>query len=201
MGNFLHATISIVGTRLFLWHHFTADVLSLEKKEKTGVAGNDPHEWNNTVLVTKERQLYIPPSYIFSMLVSAAKYTKKGRGNLVNSVAATLQCTNKKILMNRFLPDNIEKLYNAEDEDVFIHTCSVVNPATKGRNMRYRVAANAGWELDFDIMWDKTIVSTNEMMSVIIDGGKLVGLGDGRKIGYGRFDVKDKFIRDADDDA
>jgi hypothetical protein len=33
-----------------LWNHFGTDALPLEKRAKTGVAGNDPDEWRRKVL-------------------------------------------------------------------------------------------------------------------------------------------------------
>ncbi len=66
---------------------------------------------------------------------------------------------------------------------------SVRNPSTKARNVRYRVAASAGWELSFNLLWDKTIVSTSELKAVCNDAGMLVGLADGRSIGLGRFTI------------
>lgn len=44
MGNILNATVSIKGIRPLLWHAFGPDAIPLEKREKTGVAGNDPEE-------------------------------------------------------------------------------------------------------------------------------------------------------------
>ena len=52
-----------------------------------------------------------------------------------------------------------------------------------------RIAAAAGWQADFEILWDKTIVSRAEMESIIIDAGKLVGIGNGRSVGMGRFEL------------
>jgi hypothetical protein len=40
------------------------------------------------------------------------------------------------------------------------------------------------------ILFDKTIVSRPEMQSVLNDAGTLVGIGDGRSVGYGRFTVE-----------
>jgi hypothetical protein len=105
------------------------------------------------------------------------------------SVGATLQVIDDKVLIkDRFLPDPI-----TEDSDapVYLDITSVRNPATKARNVRYRVAASKGWELDFNIMFDRSIVSRAEMESVCRDAGALVGLADGRSIGFGRFEVVD----------
>jgi hypothetical protein len=36
------------------------------------------------------------------------------------------------------------------------------------------------------LLFDKTIVSRSEMEAVVIDAGKLVGLADGRSLGFER---------------
>ena len=56
----VRATIRIEGLRPLLWHHFGPDALPLEKRPKTGVAGNDPEEWKRTMLSTADRQLCHP---------------------------------------------------------------------------------------------------------------------------------------------
>lgn len=194
MSNILTAQISIRGTRPLLWHAFTPDAIPLQKGERTGVAGNDPEEWRRTVLATKEGQLYLEPTYIFGCLRDGAKHTKKNRGSIQGLVAATLQIVDDRILLDRFLPD---PLTTDIDQRVYLDIRSVKNPATKGRNVRYRVAAAPGWTLATTIMWDKTIVSRQEMEAVTIDAGRLTGLGDGRAVGFGRFVVESFKVQDA----
>lgn len=188
MGNIARMTVRIVGSRPLLWHAFTESAIPLEKQERTGVAGNDPEEWKKTVLVTKERQLYVEPTYIFGMMRDAAKYTKKGRGSIQTAVAATLQCDDPRVLVDRFMPEGIPT--RDSEEPVYLDVRSVRNPSTKGRNVRYRVAASPGWRITFTLLFDKTIVSTTEIKSVLNDAGALVGLGDGRSVGFGRFTVE-----------
>lgn len=72
---------------------------------------------------------------------------------------------------------------------VYIDVCGVRNPSTKGRNVRYRLAASPGWECVFTIIFDKTVVARHQMISAINDAAVLVGIGDGRSIGNGRFEV------------
>lgn len=187
MGNILTAQISVKGVRPLLWHAFGPDAIPLEKQERTGVAGNDPEEWRKTVLMTAERQLYLLPTYAFSCLRDAAKHTKKGKGSIQANVGATLQVTDDVILVDRFVPP--EPIPTDRALSVYMDISSVRNPATKARNVRYRIAAGSGWLLTFGILWDRTIVSRGEMESVAIDAGRLVGLGDGRSIGFGRFDI------------
>lgn len=188
MGNILQARVEIVGVRPLLWHHFGPDAIPLEKREKTGVAGNDPEEWRRTVLMTTARQLYIRGTYVFGMMRDGARHTPKKRGTLQPVVASTLQIADDVILVDRFVPD--EPIPTDPTLPVFLDIQSVKNPATKARNVRYRVAASPGWRLTFGLVWDKTIVSRGEMEAVAIDAGRLVGLGDGRGIGYGRFTVE-----------
>ncbi len=184
-NNLVTATVTVRGVRPLLWHHFSEDALPLEKTEKEGVAGNDPNEWRRTVLATKLRQLYVEPSYIFGCLREAAKYTRKGRFSIQPSVAATLQVEDNRILVDRFMPKG--DLTTNREKPVYLDVRGVKNPVTRGRNIRYRVAAGPGWKMTFHVTWDKTIVSRNEMNAIAIDAGRLVGVGSGRAIGMGRF--------------
>ncbi len=189
MTNMLKATVIINGCRPLLWHHFGPDSLPLVKTEKKGVAGNNPEEWKKTVLYDENNQLYLEPSYIFACLRDGARYTKKGRGSLQSSVAATLQVLDDKILVDRYLP---EEITTDPNKPVFLDIRSVKNPGTKSRNIRYRVAASKDWHIVFNISWDKTIINRDQIHAVIIDAGMYCGLGDGRSIGFGRF-IVDKF--------
>lgn len=200
MSNIVKAKVIIKGVRPLLQHHFGPDALPLEKQERTGVAGNDPEEWRKTALVTKEGQLYLPPTYIFATIRDGAKYTKKGKGSIQSAVAATLQVMDDAVLLDRFFPGfpnghsfdvkAVEAPPQDKDAPVYLDIQSVKNPSTKGRNVRYRVAASIGWSCSFTILFDKTIVDRNSMQSVLNDAGVLVGIADGRSIGYGRFSVE-----------
>lgn len=150
MGNMLNATVHIKGTRPLIWNHFGPDAIPLEKQERTGVAGNDPQEWKKTVLATKEGALYILPQSIFSCLRDAARHTKKKVGSIQSDLSATLQVMDDFILTNRVMPPDLAE--NDFEAPVYLYVCSVKNPATKARNVRYRVASSSGWELTFHIL-------------------------------------------------
>jgi hypothetical protein len=200
MSNIVKAKVKVRGTRPFWQHRFGPEALPLEKKEKTGVAGNNPEEWRQTAMVNKDGQLFFEGTYIFGSLREAAKYTKRGRASLQKPVAATLQILEDRILLDRFFPGfpnghkfdiaTVEELPRDQEELVYLDVRGVVNPSTRGRNVRYRVAASPGWQTEFTIMFDKTIVSRNEMEAILIDAGRLVGIGNGRTIGMGRFEVE-----------
>lgn len=195
MSNILIANISIQGLRPMLWHAFGPDAIPLEKKEKAGVAGNDPTEWTRTMLITSSRQLYIKNEQVFGCLRDAAIHSKRGKGTLQPFLTATLQVEPAAILIDdRFVPE--EPVADA-NLPVYLDIRPVKNPSTKGRNIRYRIAAAPGWECSFMLSWDKTIVSRGELEKVLIDAGQLIGLGNARKLGYGRFRICICEIRDA----
>lgn len=187
MGNILTAEITVKGIRPLFWHAFGPDAIPLEKQERTGVAGNDPEEWKKTVLALPSGQLYLQASYIFGCIRDGAKYTTRKRGTIQPFVSATLQITDDVVLVDRFM---VDPLPTDPTQPVYLDIRSVKNPATKGRNVRYRVAACSGWLTTFSIFWDKTIVSRGEMEAAITDAGRFCGLGDGRAIGFGRFHVE-----------
>jgi hypothetical protein len=154
------AAVAIRGTRPLLWHRFGIDAIPLEKKPKQGVAGNNPEEWRNTVLKTSERQLYLESTYVFGCIRDGAKHTSVKRGTLQPKVASTLQITDEIVLIDRWLPKGdlappLRADNEADNEPVYLDVRSVRNPTTRGRNIRYRVAASRGWNAEFTIEWDK----------------------------------------------
>jgi hypothetical protein len=184
--NIIRARVQVTGKRPLLQHQFGPDALPLEKQERTGVAGNDPEEWKRTCMVLPTGQLYVRATYIFSMLRDAAKHTRKGKGSIQALVAATLQVEENIILLDRWLPTQPT---TDATQPVFIDVSGVRNPATRARNVRYRLAASSGWKAEFTLLWDKTIVSREQMQAVLSDAGALIGLADGRSVGYGRFSI------------
>lgn len=199
-NNIKTARVTIKGIRPLFFHRFGRDSIPLEKQEKTGKAGNDPEEWRKSVMVTKDGQLYLEPTYAFATLRNGAKFVPKGRGSIQSSVSATLQIADGRILLDRWFPGfpnghncdpaKVEPPPEDPEEPVYLDVRGVVNPATKGRNVRYRIVAAPGWKCAFSILWDSTVVSRGEMESAIINAGKLVGIGNGRTIGMGRFDLE-----------
>jgi hypothetical protein len=195
MGNMIVASVSVQGTRPMLWHAFGPDSMPLTKQERTGVAGNDPEEWRKSVLMTADRQLYIKPTYVFGAIREGGRYIARKRGTLLPIISGVLQVMDDVIMVDRWVPE--EPVPTDSTQPVYLDITGVRNPATKARNVRYRIAAAKGWQLTFNILWDKIIVSREEMKLAIEYAGQLVGLGDGRGIGNGRFAVTDLTVIDA----
>ena len=196
MGNLIKAKVQICGKRPLLQHQFGPEALPLEKGERTGVAGNDPEEWHRTCMVMPDGQLYVRGTYVFSMVREAAKHTKKGKGSIQALVAATLQVEEDRVLLDRWLPKGGNPTADAT-QPVYLDVSGVRNPVTKARNVRYRLAASAGWNTQFTLLWDRTVVQRDQMRAVLNDAGTLVGLADGRSVGYGRFTVESFDVFDA----
>lgn len=184
------AKVTIRGIKPFLFNAFSEKNLPLSgRQEKKGVTGNNPEEWKDSVLMNDKRQLYIPDNYLFAPIKEGAKYIKEGRGSIQKKVTASLQVIEPQVLIkDRFVPEE-DKLTTNSTEKVYLHICSVRNPTTKGRNIRYRIACAPDWEASFTITWDGTLVTASKMNECLIDGGRLAGIGDGRAIGFGRFEV------------
>src|ERR1051326_1888920 len=176
MSNIVQARVEICGKRPLLQHQFGPEALPLAMGERTGVAGNEPDEWKRTCMVASKGQLYVRGSYIFGMLRGAARHTKKGKGSIQALMAATLLVDEEQILLDRWMPKGGPVV--DPTQPVYIDVCGVRNPATKARNVRYRLAASAGWKATFTVLWDKTIISRDQMKAVLNDAGTLVGLAD-----------------------
>lgn len=187
MGNIRKARVEIKGIRPLLFHHFGPDAIPLQPGEKTGVAGNDPEEWKKTVLMTSDRELYIPDSYFFGTIRDGARNVKKGRGSIQPAVASTLQVLESAVLLGLKVPDEPQQ---DPTLPVYLDVRSVRNPSTKARNVRYRIAVREGWQCVFNIVWDAVIVSGAEMKEAVKYAGQLCGLADGRSVGFGRFEVQ-----------
>lgn len=194
------AKVAISGIKTLAIHHFGPDALPLEKQEKTGVAGHDPEEWKRSVLLTKNRELFLPPTYFFGSIKEGGRHVKKGRGSIMYDVAATLQIEDDMVKICRdgdpvVLPDEPEIVdaYSRPNDELppaYVERIGVKNPSTKSRNIRYRVACKPGWEMSFTIMFDPVIVARTQMQQALNSAGQLVGIADGRgSIGYGRYNV------------
>lgn len=128
------------------------------------------------------------------------KYTKDGRrGTLKAKIAAALQVEDERVEFqgDQYCINGEDPPVNDESVPVFIDKRPVKNPATKGLNMRYRVAVNKCARATFTVAYDDSVLSKNEIEAVLKDSGTLVGIGDGRSIGKGRFKVIETKLLDA----
>jgi hypothetical protein len=195
----IYYEIEIQGTKPMLINTFPIDTLST-KKPKSGSAGNDEESWKRTVLMDANRNLFIYNTYLVGAIVGGGKHIKVGKGTLSKKIGATLEVIENQILLiDRIVPKDEDILKRAEDS-VYLDVRSVVNPMTKGRNLRYRIAAKEGWKCHATISWDDRAASREEMKSCVEYAGLFEGVGDGRRIGFGRFKLLSFAYSDMNDD-
>jgi hypothetical protein len=197
-ANILDASVEIVGSRPLLFNRFGPDAIPLNKSERTGVAGNDPEEWRRRICWDQHRQLVLDVPVIFDWIRDGGRYTKKGRGTLQNAVVAALMIAETVIPIDRYLPEG--EVPTDPSCPVYIDARGV-RMKSGSWNVRYRIAVSPGWRASFCLTWDRTVLSRRELHAACIDAGRYVGIGDGRKIGFGRFDVAAFEVKDAEDEA
>lgn len=182
------AEVKIIGTRPMLFNCFSPDSIPLHRKEKVGVAGNNPEEWRNTYKTTEDGYLYVDGSYIHRCLINAAKYTKRG---LQSTLAATLETVSDTLILNNRRISNDKEIKTDPRADIYIDVRGVKMAKTTSRHIRYRLATASGWETTFTILWETTLINEKLMENICHDAGLFVGLGDNRVNGFGRFKVSD----------
>lgn len=181
----------MIGTTAFLYNKFNIENVSKKVKTKSGSAGNDPEEWKDKIWVDN-LDLFVPAYYIFGSVTEGAHYVKEGKGSIKKKLMGCMIVKGEKFYMNRKLPKEIEKLETEEmprdsSQDIYLDIRAVKNPMTKGKNVRYRLALKAGWEIDVCFEWDDTVLSRDNIKQAVEHAGKFVGVGDARLLGYGRY--------------
>lgn len=193
------ATFTIKGTTPFLYHKFNVEEISNKAKVKTGSAGNNPEEWRTTVW-NEGKKLFLPGYYFFSSICAGAQYVKQGRGSIAKKLAGCMLILSDKCYLNRELDKEINELEFADvpkdsSKPVYLDIRGVKNPATKGKNVRYRLGMCPGWQTSVELEFDDTVISKEEMQRALEAAGKFSGIGDARLIGYGRYEILDlKFV-------
>lgn len=182
------AKISVEGTKTILFHTFPMDTFSTNK-EKKGKTGDNNEEWKETVLMNENRQLFVYNTYFQASISEGGKEIKIGKSNLFRKVCGTLEVLESKIFMEDLFVPGDENLSRNDSEPVYLDVRAVVNPMTKGRNLRYRIAARPGWKCSFTVCWDDRILSKDQIKQCAENGGAFQGIGDGRKIGFGRYKI------------
>lgn len=185
--------ILIRGTKPIMFHRFNLENLTDQTKPKVGSAGNNPEEWKKSFYHV-DGKLFFPSDCVFSTLKNGAVYTKAGRGTLKNTWVAAIEIKENQVFLDREMFENWENLSIDEVpkgplDPVYVDVRMVANPNTKGRNVRYRVACAPGWQMQFTLMADLSLLSMQQIEKIVNDTGKMQGFGEARTLGYGRYEV------------
>lgn len=171
--------ITIKGKTPLLMHKFPlAPIEALEKKQPKEQAELAAYKDPDT------DELYIPSVWIQRSLVNAATYSKgKGRASLQKVAAACLMVEPERISLGT--------------KDFIVDSRAVVMPATRGRIVRHRPRLDE-WNCQFELEYEDTLLTENQVRKVVDDAGQRVGLLDFRpekKGSFGRFMVTKWSVR------
>jgi hypothetical protein len=167
------AKVTITSTSPLLMHAYPlVPIEALEKKTPEEQAEHSAYRDPDT------KGLYVPGIALQRALVGGAAYSKgKGRATLQKVAAACVLVTPERI------PLGVDKY--------MVDSRPIVVPATKGRVMRHRPRLDT-WTLSFEIEYDDTLLTENQVRRIVDDTGQRVGLLDFRpekKGPFGRFVV------------
>ncbi len=123
----------------------------------------------------KEGKIYFPSKWIKGCIEGAAKGVKKGTVNLRSKVIQAVSVYPPMIYPTKLSDYDIDQQY--------------VRLQSRNLILRSRPKFDE-WEIDFEINFDEEIISEGDIMKLLMRVGKFIGIGDGRKLGYGRFTVE-----------
>lgn len=123
-------------------------------------------------------ELFVPVEAMQRAIIAGAVYSKgKGRASLQRDVTSSVQVLGDRLYLGT-------KKYRVDARPVVV-------PATKGRIVRYRPIIDQ-WELSFDLEFDASRITEQQLRKVLDDTGWKVGVLEyrpERKGPYGRFMV------------
>jgi len=164
--------VSIEGISALLMHRFPLEPIeAIDKKSKEDQAEIGAYR-------TPDGKLYVPSVAMQRALVNAASYSKgKGRATLAKIAAACIMISPEYLIL--------------APQKYTIDARAVVIKATGGRIVRYRPRFDK-WKLSFNLEYDDTLLTNEQVRKIVDDCGQRVGILDFRpekKGPFGRFMV------------
>lgn len=189
------AKVKIKGVKPLIFHKFNIEEITNSQKPREGTTGNNFNEWKASFFYEGSK-LYMPTIYMFAALKNGSVNTKVGRGTIQRTFISAVTLLGERIYFNREIFEGwkemeSDKIPTDSSLPVYVDIRMVVNPTTKGRNVRYRLALSPGWECDFAFEFDESLISATQIKKIVTDTGKLQGIADGRTYGYGRYEVEE----------
>lgn len=163
--------------------------LRLEKLSKISAKKRSQQDWENVMRAEWEGGLYtdeegrpcVPATCVNGFMYQAARQRSLGPA----FGRAGLFCTDSRFKYPG--PSDLEALWANEN---FRHAQMVTNPGQRTKILRVRPRFHP-WSLTFDLCFEEIeSVSVESVAEVVENGGRRLGLGDGRPQ-YGRFEVKE----------
>lgn len=167
-----------------------------DEKKATNKAGYDPDEWRKAFLRTRTGELALTSRQFRASILEASKGMRKGRGSMFMKFTSTLMVQPALVPLGVSIGKADPPVFDygadfayADMPKVVIDRRPVRNPATRGTNIRSRVAFAPGTRATINVSFDDSILTPPQVREAVDAAGRLHGVGDGRKLGYGRFVV------------
>lgn len=136
-------------------------------------------EWDLAMYHDDDAGPVMPTANIRAVIVAGGRLNKLGaaieRGAVMAQSAVPVKYEG---------PRTKDEMWN---DGRFTDARSVV--VNRGRVMRYRPLF-VKWEIEVDVMLDESVIDKEQMLQCAQNGGRLIGLCDNRRNGFGRFSVE-----------
>jgi hypothetical protein len=171
------AAVRLVGSADFLFHRGNCEAVEAKGKAAKGSKAKKSDDLESYVYRTDDGQLAIPGEYVRQSIIHAAKFRQDPRSPRKSAMdlfkAGVLALT-------PLAPLGV----SAWDYE---HKCRVM--VQRNGVTRVRPAMKAGWSIDVELMVNlPEYIALEALQEVVVNAGRLVGLGDFRPT-YGRFMV------------
>ena len=176
-------TVNVVGVADILFHRWNCEAVAEKAAAKKGSAAKKTDNIESYVYRDENNIICVPGEYLRMAIITAAKYRQDPRSprksamDLYKAGIVSLTGVAPIIVGGKTQSEKWE----------YEHQCRV----TVQRNgiTRVRPAFRSGWSATFELMINvPELISMDQLNEVIVDAGRLVGLGDFRP-SYGRFRI------------
>lgn len=162
---------------------------TLKQKKKDDFEGKEEvrrqierAEWEGAMYWNSNDGLFLPGDNIFACIIAGARKSKCGKQaeQAIIPISDTPITTKSKT-------KNLDTMYS--DPEFQLRYAVRIPPKTGARIMKVRPMAPTGWNLAFNVEYDKDILPTEDLKEAITNAGVLYGVGDWRPK-FGRFNVE-----------
>jgi hypothetical protein len=157
-------------------------ITSKKKKTEQDLLDIFELEWRGGLYYNSEHGVYIEGVAIEACLLGAAKLNKRGQ-----DLKRGLRVLENYVSLKYDGPKDPDKMYHGKDGvSQFVDVRAV--RVNQSRTMRCRPIFNQ-WSCEFTVQYNEEILNAADVTSMVVNGGKLIGLMEHRPR-YGLYNVR-----------
>jgi|SRR3990167_3872859 len=170
--------VTITGTADLLFHRWNCEAVDAKSKAAKNSAAKKTDDIESYVYRNERGEIAVPGEYLRQAIITAAKFKQDPR----SPRKSAMDLYKASVVALTALASTGKKNWDYEDRRRVVIQRAGVN--------RVRPALRSGWKLTFEFtVMLPEYVSKQNLIEVITDAGRLVGIGDFRPT-YGRFQVE-----------